>query len=112
MNDQLSLPLSSRGTRATEPSLSLLHLLEYLEARPAWHTARELQLHLGLGDRALRALAAASGGKIISGNHGYKHTRHATPEEFHEFYGRMTTQAREMHARAEAARKLHHQLVG
>lgn len=110
MNDaQLDLPLRAR---ATEPSLSLLHLLEYLDTHPTWHTARALHAQLGLCDRTLRALAAASQGKIISGNHGYKHTRHATPEEFREFYGRMTTQAREMHARAEAARKLHHAIVG
>lgn len=107
----LQSPISN--LQSTEPDeKDLQQLLGLLSASAAWLTAEQITLQLAWNDRKIRKLAAASAGLIISGNNGYKHTRHATPEEFHEFYGRMTEQAKEMLARAEKARRVHHQFVG
>jgi hypothetical protein len=107
MIDQLELDMAEAGSKEDiSPFLALLW------RQRDWLTAAEIDLQTGWSDRKCRALAAASEGRIISGNRGYKHTAHATPEEFQEFYGRMTEQGKAMLARAEQARRVHHACVG
>jgi hypothetical protein len=66
-----------------------------------WVTAGELCVKLGFhptdtNKRKLRNLANASAGKIISGQKGYKHIRHATPEEITHAANWLRHQAKEM----------------
>ncbi|ODU25010.1 MAG: hypothetical protein ABS95_01135 [Verrucomicrobia bacterium SCN 57-15] len=106
--DQLELPVFKPGADQKD----IDRFVEILRVNMGWMTARQIKLRTGWCDRKCRALAAASDGQIISGNNGYKHTLHASADEFHEFYGRMTHQGKEMLARAERARRIHHKKVG
>lgn len=91
-------------------------LEDYLRQRPGWHTAQDIQRSLGGlptedGKRKTRELAAASQW-IISGQKGYKHLSHATPEEIAHFTNWMLSQARQMTDRAETVRRNAHRIVG
>jgi len=61
--------------------------------------------------RQVRELAEASD-CVISGQLGYKHLQHATPEEQDHFYNWMGSQARKMWRRVQRVRRRAHQLVG
>lgn len=50
--------------------------------------------------RVLRAMAEASNGRIISGQLGYKHNAHATPEERDRAVKALRSQAMKMQIRA------------
>jgi hypothetical protein len=106
---QLELPVSGAAGPLSD---EVERFIEIIQRHADWMTAREVEIATGWGERKCRALASASEGKIISGNRGYKHTSRATPEEFQEFYGRMTEQGKAMLARAEHARRVHHAFVG
>jgi hypothetical protein len=109
MNEQLEL--DSYRPPETDPD-DVSRLVALLSASGTWLTAREITEQLGWSDRKTRDLASHSSGQIISGNSGYKHTRHATPEELGEFYGRMVSQGKQMIQRAIRAKRVHHALVG
>ncbi|HEX7861827.1 MAG TPA: hypothetical protein VF773_15945 [Verrucomicrobiae bacterium] len=87
-------------------------LVRVLSASGTWLTAAQITEQIGWCDRKIRKLASESDGLIISGNSGYKHTKHATPEELREFYGRMVNQGREMIRRAVKAKRVHHAHIG
>lgn len=92
----------------------------FLSSRPDWYSAARLACllpstdgqTLNLGDREIRAAAEAAKGQIISGQKGYKHIQHATPEEVSHFVNWMESQAKRMIARAQAARQTAHKLFG
>ena len=67
-----------------------------------WRTARELTLTLGHSDRALRQLANASDGRVITGQRGYKAASRSTAEEIHHAAAWLKSQAHEMLRRAIA----------
>jgi len=106
-----------------EPQLSLfeansdnpnLRSLEYyLDTARAWLTANQLgeRMPQQFTDRQLRALAAASD-RIISGQRGYRHIRHATAEEVTHAANWLEHQAKEMGERAQRIRRAAHALVG
>lgn len=100
-----------QGEGCSDPS-EVCQLIDLLSASGSWLTAEQITEQIGWNDRKIRKLAAESDGLIISGNHGYKHTRHATPDELAEFWGRMVSQGKQMIARAILAKRKHHQLVG
>jgi hypothetical protein len=79
-----------------------------------WVPARDITaLSSGrLDDRAIRALAEASAPYIISGQKGYKHSDHATPEEIRHFINSMESQGSKMVRRAEAVRRYAHGRIG
>jgi hypothetical protein len=87
-----------------------------LRERRDWLTAAEL---LGLvhkpptdsNKRQLRILANASN-CLITGQRGFKHVEHSTPEEIEHFTNWMRHQAREMAERAERVRKKAHEIFG
>jgi DNA adenine methylase len=58
--------------------------------------------------RQLRELANASDGKIISGQRGYRHIRHATLEEIEHAANWLEHQAVQMGERARSIRRLRH----
>ena len=110
MPDSLQLELCDFRPPAEPEDID--RLIRLLSASGVWLTAAQITEQLGWSDRKIRALAASSHGLIISGNSGYKHTRHASPEEFSEFYGRMVSQGKEMIRRAIQAKRTHHAHVG
>lgn len=86
-----------------------------LDHEQAWLTAAQLLLKLGekVNDnrkRKLRRIAENSQGKIISGQAGYKHIRHATAEEILHAANWLEHQAVEMGERAKAIRRAYHAL--
>lgn len=69
-----------------------------------WVSARALE-EADCNDRTIRALANASGGRIISGQNGYKATACATCEEIAHAASWLEHQAREMTHRASEIRR-------
>ena len=106
----MQLELQMFKAEADDPNVR--HLLEILANHGSWLTARQIEHLTQWSERQIRAYAEASEGRIISGQHGYKHTRHATPEEVHHAAAWLEAQAAKMATRAAAIRKRAHQLVG
>jgi hypothetical protein len=81
------------------------------EAGDRWCKAHEIARALGLCDRQIRNLAAASGGIVVSspGSPGYKHVRHCDPEEIKTITARLEHQAQLMGNRATEIRRAFHQ---
>ncbi len=76
-----------------------------------WITATQLhELVPAWNERQIRALAEASG-NIISGQRGYKHIKHATPEEMHHACSWLESQAVKMLTRAQRIRRVAHATV-
>ena len=74
--------------------------LECLDGQ-GWRTARGLRLSgLTWNDRTLRATAAASAGRIISGQRGYARTDQASVEDANHFLAWMRSQSDRMRLRA------------
>jgi hypothetical protein len=86
--------------------------IEHLRRNPTWHTSKQIFQTLHWDERTVRAYAEASDGFIISGQKGYKHIDHATPEEIHHTTAWMESQAKKMAQRAQSIRRRAHQLVG
>lgn len=113
MIEQLELTAYRPHIEADEVS----RLVDLLHAAGTWMTAHDILEQLGLpvtesAKRHLRELAEHSQGEIVSGNSGYKHNRHITPEELDEFWGRMVSQGKKMIARALLVKRKHHSYVG
>jgi hypothetical protein len=108
MNQQLEIFRAD----PTDPNVDWL--VNLLFERRDWLTAAEIIQLAGhrLHDRAIRALAEAAAPKIISGQKGYKHTAHASPEEIHHFYSAMRSQAVKMLHRAQKVRQYAHAKIG
>lgn len=114
MSEQLEL--TSYRPAAPEPD-EVTRLIQLLAASGTWMTAREILEQLGLpvtesGKRHLRDLAEHSKGDIVSGNAGYKHNQHITPDELDEFWGRMVSQGKKMIERAILVKRKHHAYIG
>jgi hypothetical protein len=72
-----------------------------------WMTASDIIAKHGMANteqsrRVLRALAEASNGEIISGQLGYKHNSHATPDERNRCVHSFRSQASKMLERAQS----------
>lgn len=84
----------------------------------AWMLSTEIvrvvQARTGAGwsTTKVNALAAAACPQIISGQLGYKLTKHATADEVNHFCNQMESRGKEMIARAEKTRRFAHQLFG
>jgi hypothetical protein len=82
-------------------------LLLFLRGR-GWVTRRMIrESHTGSpveqwSARKIRAVGHASGGRVVSGQEGYKLTRDASDTEVAHTIRWLRSQAREMHARASA----------
>lgn len=121
MPEQLELTTYRQGQSGSDPAApdpdEVAQLVALLSAAGCWMSAQEILEQLGrpvneATKRTLRELASESRGEIVSGNSGYKHTRHITPDELSEFWGRMVNQGKKMIARAILVKRRHHQLVG
>ena len=78
------------------------NVVYFLEMTPRWVSAIELAQEMGHNIRVIRFIANQSGGRIISGNLGYKTTVNASPEEIETCVNRLSHQAQEMFTRAIA----------
>lgn len=78
MDSQLTLTFGTRQPHATHAGVAML--IELLRGQ-GWTKARRLMELTGLDDRAIRAIAGESKGKITSSDKGYKITRECTPSE-------------------------------
>jgi hypothetical protein len=114
---QPDLPLAGRGLTGEVPAdESVATIIAILDQETDWLTAAQLLQKIGEAPtdskkRQLREIANASQGKIISGQKGYRHIRHATPEEILHAAAWLEHQAVEMGERAKAIRRAFHQLV-
>jgi hypothetical protein len=95
------------------PDSDLAWLENLLAGARCWVTAADIMLTVGclLNDRDLRALASQSN-FIISGQKGYKHIEHSTPEEIHHCAAALESQAKQMAERAGRIRSAAHKLFG
>jgi hypothetical protein len=109
MTNQLELTLHKAPSTSPE---EVERFVSLLFDNGGWMTAEMVGVLTTWSDRKCRALAARSAGRIISGNNGYKHARHVTPDELNEFYGRMVKQGKEMIRRAILARRVYHSYAG
>ena len=72
----------------------------FLIFQERWITARQMKYQTGWTDRHCRKLAQHSGGRIISGQKGYKATIRATVEERTHAKAWLRSQAHKMDVRA------------
>lgn len=82
-----------------------------------WLTAsdvlfRLLMLNTDSNRRLVRAWAEASDGEIISGQKGYLHVKHATPEEINHAANWLVSQGKKMIKRGIKIRRQAHAAVG
>lgn len=93
-----------------DPNIAWLENL--LDGSRCWMTAGDIELTTQgrKGDRNIRALASASQW-IISGQKGYKHLKHATPEEIHHAAAWLESQAKKMSERACTIRRNGHRIL-
>lgn len=71
-----------------------------------WVRCARLEQVLGLNERQIRRLAELAGGRVISGQRGYRLTVEATGEECAHAERWLHSQARQMTARAIAIRRV------
>lgn len=107
---QFDLPLAD-----PPPDASVETVVAVLDQEMDWLTAAQLLVKLGeapseTNKRKLRELANASAGKIISGQKGYRHIRHASPEEITHAANWLEHQAKQMAERALEIRRTYHSL--
>lgn len=80
-----------------------------------WLTAQTLAQRSGgvLSDRQVRMLAGASP-RVLSGpgSPGYRHIRHATPEEVHHWTSALLAQGKAMIKRGTSIRRCAHGMIG
>ena len=87
--------------------LALVKLLDRLIevlADGRWYQARELKTLLHTSDRKVRQLAEFSRGAVISGQQGYRLTRHASVDEIDHAERWLLSQSRKMADRAREIR--------
>lgn len=91
----------------------VLWLENLLDGAKCWLTAKDIMQTVGgrVRDRDIRELASASGW-IISGQKGYRHMRHASPEEINHATNWLESQAKKMGERAGAIRSNAHKIFG
>ena len=94
---------------ATNESALVAALSDLLRGS-GWQTAKQLARH-GFNDRALRAIASASKGQIISGQKGYALISEATVEEANHAAAWLEHQAKAMTERAYEIRRAMHRRV-
>lgn len=94
-----------------DPNVAWLE--ELLRGAACWMTARDIEHTSGgrVGDRDIRALASASAW-LISGQRGYKHLEHASPEEVAHAANWLESQAKKMSDRAGLIRRNAHRRIG
>ena len=101
----------TKATRVSDADVAWL--LRALDGK-GWCRTKWLQRSFDISDRTFRAIAAASHGRVISGQRGYARTDQASVEDVNHAAAwllaqaaAMTTRAREiqraMHTRTEAA---------
>jgi len=118
--------MNPAATTSHEPQLGLFEsrpgdanvvwLESFLQEQGRWIRAGEILRWHGRDDsedqkRLIRSLASASEW-IISGQAGYKHLQHATPEEIAHAANSLESQAKKMSDRACALRRNAHRRIG
>lgn len=98
----------SRGPSVTDQELD--RFIAALGSR-RWRTAADLTAATGFSDRKLRALAAASDDRIISGQRGYCLLAEATPAEITHAADWIISQGKKMIRRGIKIRKAAHSLI-
>ena len=97
-------PLWQRAPADEKVTRLLPALLDALSGH-GWRSAKDLAAALDTDDRTIRAIAAASDGRVISGQQGYHLTRTASVEEVNHAAAWLEHQADQMRKRAYAIRQ-------
>jgi hypothetical protein len=108
---QLCLDFASRRVTLGPKTAGPAPLVDLLRAHGGWLSAKAIAAALGVSDREVRAMAAASGGEVISGQMGYRLTRSASLDEIRHASAWLRSQAREMLRRSIAIQKVAHASV-
>lgn len=109
LNTQPELPIFS----IPADDSNVAWLVDLLREQKCWMTAKRIIELSGdrLSDRDIRALAEAASGDLLSGQKGYRHISHATPEEIHHAAAWLESQASKMALRAQRIRRRAHQIL-
>lgn len=85
----------------------------WLRDHSGWHGRPELVAASSgrLHDRMIRAAMSRSA-RVVSGQQGYKHLDHATPEEVHAFLADLMSRIRALGRRYQAVRRQAHAVIG
>jgi len=79
-------------------------LMNVLHTRRNWIKYKEIRQVLNISDRDVRYIAASSGGRIISGQKGYRLTEYATIDEITHAANWLKSAGMELIKRAEEIR--------
>jgi len=92
--------MSNKLNKETTAQNAIDNVVYILEMSYKWFPSRTIQRKLGISARDMRYIASMSGGRIISGNKGYKAACNADREELQHCIHRLRHQAVEMVNRA------------
>lgn len=95
-----------KGPRVNREAVD--QLIEALFHTHSWMTADDLGFHTESDKRIVRALAAASGGHVISGQGGYRLHFEATSDESRVSTGKLRHQVAEMTRRVVEQERVYH----
>ena len=107
MDEQLTLKMFQ--AQADDPNVREFELL--LWEYEGWMSASLIGSKTGWNSDKVNALARASV-DVISGQHGYKHIRHATAAEQTHFHNGLRSRARELLRRLVRSKKRSHEVLG
>jgi hypothetical protein len=109
MSDQLEL----KPFQAAPDDVNVRWLEDLLDGAKCWMSAKDICLttHGKVLDREVRELASASKW-IISGQKGYRHVKHSSPEEVAHAANWLESQAKKMSDRAGRIRRAAHEIFG
>ncbi len=94
MSETLELDFSHRPPK---PSVDEVEAVCAFLQGKGWMKAKVIEAEIGIDDRRVRVIAEKSGGRILSGNDGYRFYDEATPlEEADQSSGRLISQGKKM----------------
>lgn len=99
---QLALK-ARRGDHSAAQRLQSVFLYQLSDGQ--WHQGKSLVRQLGTNERVIRQIAHESGGKVLSGDKGYRLTACASIQELDHAERRLRSQARAMLRRSIQLRK-------
>lgn len=104
MQTAITFPEPKKTAKTDIEREKITALMNVLHARRNWIKYKEIRQVLNISDRDVRYIAASSGGRIISGQKGYRLTQYATIDEITHAANWLKSAGMEMIKRAEEIR--------
>lgn len=104
MQTIITFPEPKKTAKTDIEREKILALMNVLHARRNWIKYKEIRQMINISDRDVRYIAASSGGRIISGQKGYRLTQYATIDEITHAANWLKSAGMELLKRAEEIR--------